>query len=85
MFLNISGEFGIVKYLFARNNLEGEDEFQIDLDSGDMTVQNGPLLDYEKKQTYSFFVEARDYYRPNILSNIKFNFSFFRNFCFHHF
>ena len=57
--------------MFARNNLEGEDEFQIDLDSGNMTVKNGPLLDFETKKKYSFFVEARDNYRPNILSKKK--------------
>ena len=64
-----SGDFGNVKYLFAPNNVEGVDEFEIDLDSGNMTVRNGPLLDFEKKRTYSFFVEARDYYRST-LSNL---------------
>ena len=37
-----SGDFGNVKYLFAPNNVEGVDEFEIDLDSGGL---NG-LLDH---------------------------------------
>lgn len=62
------GEFGLVRYLFASNNVEGEDEFAIDLVTGAMTIKDSALLDFEKKRTYRFAVQARDNYRPNILS-----------------
>lgn len=45
----------------ARYNLEGTDEFAIDGDTGELTVKNNVLLDYEgPTKSFKFFVEAYD-------------------------
>lgn len=62
------GDFGAVSYLMSASNLEGVDEFDVDLVSGALTVRDCSRLDYEKKNSYSFLVEARDFYRPGVTS-----------------
>lgn len=66
----MTGVYGNVSYLMFQNNLEGNDEFDIDLISGDMFVKNCALIDFEKKPSFSFLVEARDYYRSGVISTI---------------
>ena len=56
--------------MISEQTSEGVDEFAIGLDSGDMTVANCDLLDFEKKTKYSILVEARDNYRPGINSKL---------------
>lgn len=67
-----AGVYGNVSYLFSKDNTEGEDEFAIDLVTGDITVKNCKLLDSETKTFYSLLVEARDNYRENIISKEQF-------------
>ncbi|KAK4025229.1 hypothetical protein OUZ56_014304 [Daphnia magna] len=58
--------YGTVSYMFSQQNVEGVDEFAIDLTTGEMTVRNCEKLDFETKTSYSVVVEARDYYRDGI-------------------
>ena len=67
MFL-YKGAYGTVNYMISDQTFEGLDQFAIDLYTGEMTVRDCELLDYEKKTNYSVVVEARDYYRPGITS-----------------
>ena len=64
-----TGDYGTVRFLMASSNLEGVDEFDVDSVTGALTVRNCALLNYEAKQDYSFLVEARDNYRPSVISN----------------
>ena len=68
-----SGEFGKVNYLFYRINDEGGDQFEVDLETGEIRVRliNGAVLDFDTKPVFLFYVEARDYYRPNIISKMS--------------
>lgn len=52
--------------MLSQQNSEGVDEFAIDLYTGDMTVRNCELLDFDTKTSYSVVVEARDNYREGI-------------------
>ncbi|XP_057368096.1 cadherin-23-like [Daphnia carinata] len=61
-----AGAYGTVSYMFSRQNVEGIDEFAIDLSTGEMTVRNCELLDFDTKISYSVIVEARDNYREGI-------------------
>ena len=52
--------------MLSQQNSEGVDEFAVDLYTGDVTVRNCDLLDFDKKTSYSIVVEARDNYRQGI-------------------
>ncbi|KAI9562557.1 hypothetical protein GHT06_010010 [Daphnia sinensis] len=61
-----AGAYGKVSYMFSQQNVEGVDEFAIDLTTGEMTVRNCELLDFDTKKSYIVVVEARDNYREGI-------------------
>ena len=52
--------------MLSQQNSEGVDEFAVDLYTGDVTVRNCDLLDFDTKTSYSIVVEARDNYRQGI-------------------
>ena len=52
--------------MLSQQNAEGVDEFAVDLYTGDVTVRNCDLLDFDTKTSYSIVVEARDNYRQGI-------------------
>ena len=55
-----------MSFMLSQQNSEGVDEFVIDLYTGDMTVRDCKLIDFETKTSYSVVVEARDNYRQGI-------------------
>lgn len=69
--MNIAGAYGTVSYMFSQQNFEGVDQFAINLTTGEMTVRNCELLDFDTKKSYSVVVEARDNYREEITRNYE--------------
>lgn len=66
-----------MSFLLSQQNSEGIDEFAIDLRTGEMTVRNCELLDFDNKKTsYSIVVEARDNYREGITRKYFVNYLF---------
>ena len=67
--LSFLGAYGNVSFMLSQQNAEGVDEFAVDLYTGDVTVRNCDLLDFDTKTSYSIVVEARDNYRQGITRN----------------
>lgn len=65
-------QFGVVSYLIPETDLSGaRDYFSIDMQSGRISVdlKNGRHLDYDSPlKSFSFNIEARDNYRPSVIS-----------------
>ena len=70
--LSFLGAYGNVSFMLSQQNSEGVDEFAVDLYTGDVTVRNCDLLDFDKKTSYSIVVEARDNYRQGITRKSNF-------------